>query len=98
MYSENWKGVFLSVLARDSEVQQFVKCMISSTSHTHVRDLSRPIICQLDVTLIRFIYLDLGEGNLIFCCTGPTDPNFRQIKIIVLISHIGFVRDLVPNV
>ena len=55
MYSENWKGVFLSVLARDSEVQQFVKCMISSTSHTHVRDLSRPIICQLDVTLIRFI-------------------------------------------
>ena len=28
----------------------------------------------------------LGEDNLIFFCTGPTDTNFRQIKII-LISH-----------
>ena len=30
-----------------------------------------------------------GKGNLIFCCTGPTDPNFRQIKVIILISHIN---------
>ena len=22
----------------------------------------------------------LGEGNLIFCCTGPTDLNFWQVK------------------
>ena len=28
----------------------------------------------------------MGEGNLIFCCTGPTDPNFRQIKVIILKS------------
>ena len=32
----------------------------------------------------------LGEGNLIFCCTGPNDHNFWQIKIvIILISHIN---------
>ena len=30
----------------------------------------------------------LGEGNLIFCCTGPTDSNFWEIKIIILISYI----------
>ena len=30
-----------------------------------------------------------GEGNLIFCCTGLTDPNFWNIKIIIImISHI----------
>ena len=32
----------------------------------------------------------LGEGNLIFCCTGPTHPNFHHIKIIIiLISHVN---------
>ena len=31
---------------------------------------------------------DLGEGNFIFCCTGTTDSNFWQIKIIRLTSHI----------
>ena len=32
----------------------------------------------------------LGEGNLIFCCTDPTDPNFQKIKIIIIvISHIN---------
>ena len=30
----------------------------------------------------------LGEGNLIFCCTGPSDPNFWQIKTIILTLHI----------
>ena len=32
----------------------------------------------------------LGEGNLIFFCTGPIDSNFWQIKIIIiiLISHV----------
>ena len=36
-------------------------------------------------------YLHLGEGNSIFCCTGPTDPNFWQIKItIIRISHANF--------
>ena len=24
-----------------------------------------------------------------FCCTGPTDPNFWQIKIMILISHVN---------
>ena len=29
-----------------------------------------------------------SENNLIFCCTVPADPNFWQIKlIIILISH-----------
>ena len=33
----------------------------------------------------------LNEGNLIFCCRGLTDPNFWQIKtIIILISHTNF--------
>ena len=27
-----------------------------------------------------------GEGNLIFCCTGATDPNFWEIKIIVILT------------
>ena len=32
----------------------------------------------------------LGKGNLIFCCTDPTDPNFQQIKIVIIvISHIN---------
>ena len=26
-----------------------------------------------------------GEGNWFFCCTGPTDPKFWQIKIIIII-------------
>ena len=55
-YTQKTEKVYSwAYLLEDNEVQQFVKCMISSTSHTHVRDLSRPIICQLDVTLIRFI-------------------------------------------
>ena len=34
----------------------------------------------------------LGGGNLIFCCTGPINPNFQQIKIIIiLISFILFL-------
>ena len=35
--------------------------------------------------------LPLGECNLIFCCVTPTDSNFRQIKmvIIIVISHIN---------
>ena len=32
-----------------------------------------------------------GKGNLIFYCTCPTDSNFRQIYLtILLISHINF--------
>ena len=27
----------------------------------------------------------LGEGNLIFGCTGPTDSNFWQAKIIIIL-------------
>ena len=39
------------------------------------------------LTLLRH---GLGEGNLIFCCAVPTDPNFRQTKIIIiLISYIN---------
>ena len=31
-----------------------------------------------------------GEGNLIFCCTSPTDTNFLQIKIVIrMTSHIN---------
>ena len=39
------------------------------------------------LTLLRH---GLGEGNLIFCCAVPTDPNFRQTKIIIIpISYIN---------
>ena len=35
-------------------------------------------------------YLLTGEGNLIFCYTSLTNPNFWQIKIIILlISNIN---------
>ena len=45
----------------------------------------------------------IKQGNLNFCCTGPTVPNFWQIKIkiiILLISHINisfFVIDISPS-
>ena len=32
----------------------------------------------------------LGEGNLNFCNTGPTDPNFRKIEIKYIFSTIVF--------
>ena len=35
------------------------------------------------------LFRRLGEGDLIFCCAGPSDPNFVPIKI-TLISHIHF--------
>ena len=28
---------------------------------------------------------NFGEGNLFFCCTGPTNLNFRQTKIIIIL-------------
>ena len=34
-------------------------------------------------------YFALDKGNLILCCMGPTDPDFWQIKRI-LISHTIF--------
>ena len=40
------------------------------------------------------------QKQLNFCCTGPTNPNFWQIKItIVLISHINifFTAYISPN-
>ena len=38
---------------------------------------------------IEFRTFELGEGNLIFCYTGPTDPSFWQIKVMIVISHIN---------
>ena len=36
------------------------------------------------------VFIGLGEGKLIFRCTGLTDSNFRQTKIkIILISYIN---------
>ena len=32
-----------------------------------------------------------GEGNLIFCCTGLTDLNFWNIKIIIIIIMISHI-------
>ena len=31
----------------------------------------------------------LGKGSLFFCCMDPTEPNFWQMKMI-LISHKNF--------
>ena len=65
---------------------KWVKCwgILMLTSCTVFFDLSR------DIQILKGA---LYEGNFIFCCTGQTDPNFRQIKIIIisiLILHIIF--------
>ena len=39
--------------------------------------------------LLIFPIYFLGKGNLIVCCTGPTETNFRQTKTIILISYIN---------
>ena len=46
-----------------------------------------PAIISLTRKLLSYILgiPPLDEGNLIFCCTGTTDPNFWQIKIIIVI-------------
>ena len=56
---------------------------------THVSWMrnSRTIV-QFIVTYTENIDLELGKGNLIFCCTGLTNPNFHKIKITV-ISHLN---------
>ena len=35
----------------------------------------------------------LGKDNLIFCCLGPTNPIFWQIKIVtaIMMSHINIL-------
>ena len=45
---------------------------------------------EIDLTITNdIIIFRLGGGNLIFCFAEPTDHNFWQIKIIILISHIN---------
>ena len=66
---------------------KWVKCwgILMLTSCTVFFDLSR------DIQILKGA---LYEGNFIFCCTGQTDPNFRQIKIIIisiLILHNFFL-------
>ena len=47
------------------------------------------VVFQQKNTLNKWSMISQGEGNLIFCCTGQTDPTFQQIKIITtLISRI----------
>ena len=54
------------------------------TCHRAIRRASVPKGMPIFQTFL------LGESNVTFCCMGPTDPNFRQIKIIIiLISHIN---------
>ena len=36
----------------------------------------------------------LGEGNLILCCTGSADPNFRQIKIIIILKSLKILKKI----
>ena len=45
---------------------------------------------EIDLTITNdIIIFRLGRVNLIFCCADPTNHNFWQIKIIILISHIN---------
>ena len=44
-------------------------------------------VCVRVCIHLSIVFSYLGKGNLIFCCKGPTNPNFWQIKIIILISH-----------
>ena len=43
------------------------------------------MITVIETTSMKNVCL-LGEGGLMLCCTGPTHPNFRQIKIIIVIT------------
>ena len=61
-----------------------------------------PWYFQIFSGIVQFHLNYLGEGNLIFCCMGPTDSNFWQIKvmIIILISHVDifpFTTQFSPN-
>ena len=44
---------------------------------------------NMKAVMIHIKTASLCEDNLIFCCTGPINLNFWQIKIVVLISHIN---------
>ena len=37
-------------------------------------------------------FIDIRVTNLIFCCTGPTDPNFWQIKIIITLKSLQILK------
>ena len=37
----------------------------------------------------KFLHFSLGKGNLSFYCIAPTNPNFCQLKIIILFFHMN---------
>ena len=45
-----------------------------------MKELKSGNVCNFD-----FIHFLQGEDNLIFSCKGPTDPEFWEIKMIILI-------------
>ena len=58
----------------------------------HKRVNKKLLFSSLDHQIVSTdrIISGLGEGNLLFCCCAcPTDPNFWQIKTIILILHIN---------
>ena len=60
-------------------LQWFINFLIKKTSGGTVKN---EIISNKELAEQ---YLELGKGNVIFCCMVPTDPNFRQTKIIIII-------------
>ena len=45
---------------------------------------------NMKAVMIHIKTASLCEDNLIFCCTGPINLNFWQIKIVVLIYIYTF--------
>ena len=41
------------------------------------------------INVSQHLFTILFFGNLIFCCTGPSDPHFWQNKIIILFFYIN---------
>ena len=95
-FAEDVKSIHKSCLVEELETICFFciqYCTLSYAYHINSRhNFSHTFyLYNLHIDMI-------GEGNLIFCCTGPTDRNFWQIKItIILISHTNssfFTNDI----
>ena len=54
-HSRNWKVVLRNVLVKNNQVRQLLKFTISSTSRTHLRNLSRPVYLMTHSYLVQKI-------------------------------------------
>ena len=86
-FAEDMKSIHKSCPANELETVCFFCIQYFALSYAyHINNRHN----FSDMFYLHNLYI-IGEGNLIFCCTGPTDRNFWQIKItIILISHTNF--------